>query len=605
MRVGDTDEWAVVDGTDHPTIRYVFISYSWNQFLRPDKDEHGNPIKDSAKIRSMAQKITRAKGYDAYWLDDQCMAELASGEKRSLDLDYDVYTMCDIVRGSALVAILLGEDTKKARRGWGARLWTLPEGMLAPGETLTWCHQTADGALHYNEVHKIEMTLSFWTPAEQNITDNRFEDDWPVRTLAEHFSGVLPLTRLELLPSIINALAAQGWNNVAKGHSDLAYAVMGFLHYRIERNEEDTLFQSLARLSLGNDSDRIIERMISVLPDRTASGICAPDREFDNSDLFRGLLYPDQFRTRVHDITPTCDVVGVAHEDDTVIIDNCRAIHIRWKNFPRAQVQRHHGMRKVLAGFFVAAGLWWLLWGFNLAINWLPYWADWVGSSETHTKWLSFFVISFLAVAIVLSAAAPFSIRRLFGGRVERSTPNLVAFEGVLPLSEVETIIFGNDNGRLTWSPSATPFSALPGARHPRERQGLDPSWITHPDTQRTNPELQRMIPPGHHLFTLVDTGDLTVTVFSAERPPNVALLCGREGGMMRATLCSWRFENDCLYKETVIRVPSTVYESAIPKDWLKLCLLSQDRAKWKRARIVAEMAAAAPTAAPIGRNEI
>lgn len=592
----DTDKWVVGDASEHPAMRYVFISYCWQQFLRPDKDKDGNHIKDSARIQKMAQEITRQKGYDAYWLDDQCMSELAPGHKRSLDLDYDVYTMSDIVRGSALVAILLGADTNDARREWGRRLWTLPEGMLAPGETVTWCHQTADGALRHHQVHKIEMTLTFWTPAEPpSVTNNRFEDDWPVRTLAEHYSGVLPLTRLELLPSIINALAAQGWTNAAKGHSDLAYAVMGFLHYRIERNEDDTLFQSLARLSLGNDSDRIIERMISVLPDRTARGRYTLDHEHDNSDLFRGLLYPDQFRTRVHDIVPTCDVVGVAHEDDTVIIDNCRAIHIRWKNFPRAQVQRHHGMRKALATFFVAAGLWWLLWGVNLTINWLPYWADWVNSSTQHTVWLGYFIISFLAVAVVLSAAAPFSIRRLFGGRVEKSTPNLVAFEGVLPLSKVETIVFGNDNGRLTWSPSATPFSALPGARHPRERQGLDPSWISHPETQRTNPELQNMIPPGHHLFTLVDTGDLTVTVFSAERPPNVALLCGREGGMVRATLCSWRFENDCLYKETVIRVPSSVYESAIPKDWLKLCLLSQDQARWKRARIVAEMAARVP----------
>lgn len=594
MRVGNTDEWVVRDATEHPAIRYVFISYSWNQFLLPETDEKGNLKKNGAKIRRMAQKITMAKGYNAYWLDDQCMSTLARGQKRSLELDYDVYTMCDVVRGSAMVAILLGEDTNEARRGWGARLWTLPEGMLAPGETLTWCHETADGALHYDEVHKIEMTLTFWTPAEQGPVDARLEDDWPVRTLAEHYSDVLPLTRLELLPSLINALAAQGWTNVNQTHSDLAYAAMAFLHYRIERNEEDTLFQSLARLSLGNDSDHIIERMISVLPDRATHGIYAPDHEFDNSDLFRGLLYPDQFRTRVHDITPTCDVVGVAHEDDTVIVDNCRAVHIRWKNFPRAQVQRHRGVRKALARFFVAAGLWWLLWGFDLTINWLPYWADWANSSAEHTEWLGWFVIAFVCVAVLFSAAAPFSVRRLFGGRVERSTPNLVAFEGVLPLAETERIVFGNDDGRLTWAPSATPLCALPGARHARERQGHEPEWIRHPEMRRTNRELQARIPPGHHLFTLVDTGDLSVTIFTAERPPNVALLCGREGGMVRATLCSWRFENDCLYKETVIRMPSRTYESATPKDWLKLCLVSQDKAKWKRARIMAETAAAA-----------
>lgn len=556
----------------------------------------------------MAQDITRQKGFGAYWLDEQCMSALAAGQTRSAALDYDVYTMCDVVRGSALVAILLGQDSQQARHGWGARLWTLPEGMLAPGDTLTWCHQQADGTLHYDDVHKIEMTSTFWTPpaSPSNLLphgdqedDLDGQDDWPVRTLAEHFSGVLPLTRLELLPSIINALHAQGWNNVNKGHSDLAYAVMGFLNHRIERNEDDTLFQSLARLSLGNDSDHIIERMISILPYPEARDQHKLEHEVDNSDLFSGLLYPDQFRTRLHDINPICDVVGVAHEDDTVIIDNCRAIHIRWKDFPRIQAQRRDGMRKLLASFFVVAGLYWLQWGLSLTFNWLPFWAtsadgtsaDGQNISHKEALWLEWIVCSFLAVAVLLSTAAPFSVRRLFGGQIEKSTPAFVAFEGTLPLCEIEKIVFGNASGRLTWAPSATPLSALPGTRHPRERQGYEPDWVTHPERQRTS--LQGLVPPNHHLFTLVDTGDLTVTVFTAERPPTVALMCGREGGMVRAALCSWRFENDCLYKETVIRLPSTVSESATPKDWLKLCLLSQDRAKEKRARIMAGVAQA------------
>ena len=50
-------------------------------------------------------------------------------------------------------------------------------------------------------------------------------------------------------------------------------------------------------------------------------------------------------------------------------------------------------------------------------------------------------------------------------------------------------------------------------------------------------------------------------------------MLCGREGGMLRAVLCSWRFGNDCLYKETVVRMQSDVYESAKAKSWLKVCL--------------------------------
>lgn len=44
----------------------------------------------------------------------------------------------------------------------------------------------------------------------------------------------------------------------------------------------------------------------------------------------------------------------------------------------------------------------------------------------------------------------------------------------------------------------------------------------------------------------------------------------------MRAVLCSWRFANDCLYKETVIRVPSSTWEQTKAPGWVKVCLDSQ-----------------------------
>jgi hypothetical protein len=36
-------------------------------------------------------------------------------------------------------------------------------------------------------------------------------------------------------------------------------------------------------------------------------------------------------------------------------------------------------------------------------------------------------------------------------------------------------------------------------------------------------------IPDTHRLFTIVDMGSLSVSVIAAERPPVVALICGRE----------------------------------------------------------------------------
>lgn len=52
-----------------------------------------------------------------------------------------------------------------------------------------------------------------------------------------------------------------------------------------------------------------------------------------------------------------------------------------------------------------------------------------------------------------------------------------------------------------------------------------------------------------------------TVTLFEAERPPAVALLCGSEGGMQRAIMCSYDWPTQTLYRETVLRMETRVLE--------------------------------------------
>jgi hypothetical protein len=137
---------------------------------------------------------------------------------------------------------------------------------------------------------------------------------------------------------------------------------MGLLNYRIEKAESDSLFQSIARLSLANDSDKLIERMLCLYP----------DPHNNSTSAFQKLAEPDLYQTHLWDITPECQVVGVADEDNTVLIDNCRALSIRWKNFPRMSVVRHHGFKKLLAELFVASGAWWFLFGFNLTVLRFP-----------------------------------------------------------------------------------------------------------------------------------------------------------------------------------------------------------------------------------------
>jgi len=182
-------------------------------------------------------------------------------------------------------------------------------------------------------------------------------------------------------------------------------------------------------------------------------------------------------------------------------------------------------------------------------------------------------------VGFILSLFSPLFVRRLYGGSVVESTAQLVAFEGTLPETKIEELIFGNFRNRLVWQPSATPLSN----RDPKERLGTRPLWFQDGDSsEELNVEKLNSIraalkiPSNHKIFTLVDTGRLTITTFSAEHPPSVALLCGRDGGMLRAVLCSWDFKSDCLYKEAVVRMPSVVWESATPNSWIKLCLTSR-----------------------------
>jgi hypothetical protein len=62
-------------------------------------------------------------------------------------------------------------------------------------------------------------------------------------------------------------------------------------------------------------------------------------------------------------------------------------------------------------------------------------------------------------------------------------------------------------------------------------------------------------------VFTLVDTASMTVTLFTAVRPPVGFILVGSEGGMQRAVGVSLDWPNGTLVKETVIRVETQLIE--------------------------------------------
>lgn len=242
----------------------------------------------------------------------------------------------------------------------------------------------------------------------------------------------------------------------------------------------------------------------------------------------------------------------------------------------KMKYKRNYGTEKKLAEYLVRSSIAWLLYAFYMTYVYLFTVVNnkkdnSEGNSEESTQGdnansplLALFIVSLYMVSFILFLLGPICVRRLYGGTATESEASLPGLEGTMPIQALETIIFGNRQDRLVYTQSATPL----GEQDPNICWGIEPQWITDPENHQPPPLFHN-----HSLFTLIDTGRLRVTVFSAEKPPTFALLCGHDGGMLRAVLCSWDFANDCLYKEAVVRMLSDVWESAKPKSWLKLCL--------------------------------
>ncbi|KAI9870079.1 MAG: hypothetical protein M1830_004712, partial [Pleopsidium flavum] len=516
-------QW-VLDSNPSRRLPYIFISYT-NEHFHTDTSEDGRQ-----SIEQIAQAKAQEAGLQAYWLDFRCRAPTSDPDL----LTADVHRLCDVIRGARGICVILPDLSLASKRVWGSRMWTLPEALLSSRQDIKFCSLEKTETLS-----KLDMTDEVWDDGDPDDGDNQ-----PTRLLAEHYSSVLTLGRLELFSVALEALAHR-FQRRALTDADLAYALMGLLHYRIQMRESESLFQGLARLSLANDSDRLVERMVCMFPKHNQQ----------QENLFLALVERDQFQTHLWDVQPLCQVAGVG-EDREVILDGCRGVSIRWKAFPQMKYKRSAGFRKFLAEIILRSGAYWSALGLALMIRYtVKYDNERADDSSNQDQDIVLVFLGALAIvfAFILSLAAPKSVRLLYGGRVTQSAPWLIGFEGVMPIDKLERIIFGNvdgpmivrsndksadmssritdevEHGRLTYEPSSTPFSE----RERGERIGKEPRWVRDSENPASVND-RPLLPKGHRFFTLVDTGSLTVSIFSAVRPPSVALICGREGGMLR-----------------------------------------------------------------------
>lgn len=611
---------------------YIFLSFSRANYAA--SDEELRPF-----FHSVAKEIL---GYEnagkdpkdhlrAFWVDTDCISRTSSAEYTN-----GVNTICDAVRCSKRVYILLPSDSSEEKRAWGNRMWTLPEVLLA-AEKIRYC-VTPSWSTQYRmqeplpfflqEVSLTDMYESFWplhsTSQRASIGKGYDEEhENAISHLIDHYTNRTTLSDLQQFTFAVQALAelTSGSDDV-QGYStpDVAYAAMGLMSYRLVPDETDSAYQAIARLSLVNDTNRLLERLICLCP---RPALLPTDTKGKKKDLLflRNIADKDRYGTHLWDIKPLCDIVGIGNEETpTVILDGCRGIPIRWKNFPRLKYTRGlSGLRPNLQIIVMALGSWFFLVAFNTfgavaALGFATLVKPFAGSylkkegidpnksshgdnaladlsgdkSEQAKNSLErslsseYVVYSLLSVAVffvvgwIISWCSPRVVRQLCSGGQQGVSCHLVGFEGTMSLKEIEKVMYSNYHGRLSYAASTTPFSQTLHYNHIRmgkepdrkDEEGLQGFWEA---------ERARLgIPDTHTLFTIVDTGNLTVSVIAAERPPVVALICGREGGMLRAVLCSWRFENNCLYREGVMRMRSSMIGSSSPNDWLKVSLASQ-----------------------------
>ncbi|KAF2129101.1 hypothetical protein P153DRAFT_397288 [Dothidotthia symphoricarpi CBS 119687] len=482
-------------------LSYVFIAYTVEQFRSNE---------DKIALHKMADAAARNAGVSAYWVGCSCMPDD--------QLQEDVYRICDVIRGAFSLVIAVGRPPNdmydistvdRMLQQWGSRVWTFPEVLLAPaGKDV--------------EVYLRENDLGTPLRVPKNqFADRVWRDDAHVaRQLIEHYEGNMILSQLELVTLALECLHKRHTTQYLPG--DHSYALMGLLRIRPKIDPTDSA------LSLANGSDQLLERLICVLP-RT------PDQPWHSMD--------DAYKAKLWDILPQDVGIAGVGEDDSIILDGCRAANVRWKSFTPVAHTRRASFKRWLAKKMLRLG------GVVFA-------AAIVLASISTTRLIGVILIIY---SLLLMGLSPWLLRMLYLGKFWEQQCWFFGFEGYMDIDTIERQLFGGRLGRMKWTPYASPLS-----RHHRNEHAE-----CIPDDPTSDPAIAALVqqakcagPGQQRIFTLVDTGNMTATLFLAERPPVCFLMAGSEGGMKRIIGCSYDWTTGTMYRETVLRMETQFEDS-------------------------------------------
>lgn len=517
-----------------------------------------------------------------------------------------VFCIADVLRGAHNMAIAVGQPRqnhnypgysrfsgKDLLEQWGSRIWTFPEVLLSPGSEITVYNRDDET---YQVISKNQFAALAW--ANIDAADSS--------QLVSHYTNSIELSRLELSIIALKCLFSRSTTKGGYLQGDHAYALMGLLRCRPPVDSTDSQFQAFARLSLANDSDKLLERYLCTLP------LSSSQDWYDMSDAYHSSLW---------DIEPRCQVAGIC-EDDTIILDGAWGASIRWKSFFPMKCTTNEGWRRWFA-IQIMLNQGWLLSSASTLFGLLTsntsnsttamntanttttpnIAADGSANPANSTQdstidrhrvlpdnspqyWVVFglgCLLIFIYLLVVIYSAE--LIRVVYGGKSVGTQAALFGFEGYLDAATVEKSIFGGVFGRMSWSENGSPLSRW-HINDCNERLGVDPVQNDHIVARMVNQA--RYAGGGQpRIFTLVDTNSMQMTLFEAVRPPVCVILCGSEGGMQRAVGCSYDWETQTMYRETVLRMPTESLDkmARVPRFRMGVANLRKRRKCYPRTR--------------------
>jgi len=377
---GENDGFAIprrVEAYEQDT-QYVFIGYTAEQF------SHDSP-EDMEALDLIATRAAREAEVPAYWVASCCMSDPD-------ELVNDVFRISDVMRGAHSLIIAIGpsrtrkmddvNSQEEMLRIWGERMWTLPEALLCSNEHPIKVYTRG------RDTHE-----PAWSISKKHFAAVVWDDPLVSRQLVDHFLNSLELSRLELVTISLKCLSRRKTHR--KFNGDVSYALMGLVRRRPVVEPRDSEFMAFARLSLANDSDCLLERLVCTQP-KTPLG------DWDDMD--------DAWDAKLWDIIPHCQVAGIG-PGDTVILDGAFGAAIRWKSFAPVAFMERTSWKRTFAQVAIHGAPAYFITGLSLVARF----------SEVPS--VAAFGAFLLACSLIVILMFPYLVRLLYIGKMWGAQP--------------------------------------------------------------------------------------------------------------------------------------------------------------------------------------